>query len=171
MGLCRFVSGVLLLLLTLSGHPAVAQPGITEGVTAYMGGDYAKATRILRPIAEQGDASAQYLLAVIYIDGLDGTSNAAEGMQMARRSAEQGHRVGQYILGRGYHEGRGIVKDYVLAHMWFTLAASQAQTDDGEAGKLPAMLRDRIASKMTPAEIAEAQRLARDWEPKPEEPQ
>jgi TPR repeat protein len=43
-----------------------------------MEGEYAKATRILRPIAEQGDASAQYLLAVIYMDGLDGSSNPAE---------------------------------------------------------------------------------------------
>ena len=51
-----------------------------------------------------------------------------------------------------------MLQDYVLAHMWYNLAAAQ---DAGVAAKN----RDRVAAKMTPAQIAEAQRLAREWKP------
>ena len=52
-----------------------------------------------------------------------------------------------------------MTQDYVLAHMWFNLSAAQG---DADATKN----RDRVAGKMTPARIAEAQRLAREWKPK-----
>ena len=57
-----------------------------------------------------------------------------------------------------YAEGRGVAQDYVQAHMWFYLAAAQ-----GDAKALKN--RDSIAAKMTSAQIAEAQRLAREWKP------
>ncbi len=58
-----------------------------------------------------------------------------------------------------YRKGEGVPKDYVQAHMWYTLAAAQGDKDAGE-------FRDLLAEKMTPAQIAEAQRLAREWKPK-----
>ena len=58
-----------------------------------------------------------------------------------------------------YANGQGVTQDYVLAHMWFNLSAAQG---DADATKN----RDRVAGKMTPARIAEAQRLAREWKPK-----
>jgi hypothetical protein len=48
-------------------------------------------------------------------------------------------------------------------HMWINLAASRARGDD--QGKF-ARVRDMLAEKMTPQQIAEAQRLAREWKPK-----
>jgi hypothetical protein len=59
-----------------------------------------------------------------------------------------------------YANGHGVPQDYVTAHMWFSLSAAQ---DDGDAAKN----RDVIAQRMTPAQIAEAQKLAREWTPKP----
>ena len=53
-------------------------------------------------------------------------------------------------------EGRGVPEDYVLAHMWFNLAAAQSE-------ELAVSGRDIVARRMTPAQIAEAQRLAREW--------
>jgi TPR repeat protein len=57
-----------------------------------------------------------------------------------------------------YAQGQGVPQDYVPAHMWFDLAAAQGEKDATE-------LRDSLAKKMTPAQIAEAQKLAREWKP------
>jgi hypothetical protein len=57
-----------------------------------------------------------------------------------------------------------VPQDYVQAHMWFNLAASRAPASErDEAIKM----RNIAASRMTPAQIAEAQKLAREWKPKP----
>jgi hypothetical protein len=53
-----------------------------------------------------------------------------------------------------------IPQDLVRAHMWFSLAAAQ--------GDKSAINQDTVARRMTPAQIAEAQKLAREWKPKPE---
>jgi TPR repeat protein len=58
------------------------------------------------------------------------------------------------VLGRP-----GVPQDYIQAHMWFNLAAANGL-------KEPADFRDDLAKRMTPAQIAEAQQLAREWRPK-----
>jgi hypothetical protein len=62
-----------------------------------------------------------------------------------------------------YNVGQSVPQDYVMAHMWINLAASSATGDDQ---KQYARERDAIAAKMTPQQIAEAQRLARERKPK-----
>jgi uncharacterized protein len=57
-----------------------------------------------------------------------------------------------------YNLGRGVPQDYILAHMWFNLAAV--------SDKAAVELRRGLAAQMTPAQIAEAQKLAREWKPK-----
>jgi uncharacterized protein len=59
-----------------------------------------------------------------------------------------------------YDNGDGVPQDDVAAHMWFNLAASSGF---GEAVKN----RDMVGRRMTPAQIAEAQKLAREWKPTP----
>ncbi len=80
-------------------------------------------------------------------------------MQLYRMAAEQGHSEAQAGLGGMYGTGRGLPQSNVQAHLWFNLAAAQGLE---QASKL----RDIVAEKMTPAQITEAQRLARDWKPK-----
>jgi TPR repeat protein len=58
-----------------------------------------------------------------------------------------------------YANGEGVPQDYVQAFVWFNLAASESDK--------AAQYRDLVASKMTPAQIAEAQRLVQEWKPKP----
>ncbi len=58
-----------------------------------------------------------------------------------------------------YTKGRGVPQDYAEAHLWFNLAAAQGI-------ELSSKNRDIIADKMSPAQITEAQRLAREWKPK-----
>ena len=70
--------------------------------------------------------------------------------------AEQGDAGGQFGLGVLYGNGKGVPLDYVQAYMWLNLAADQGHKDAGN-------FRDVLAKKMTPAQIAEAKRLARDW--------
>ena len=61
-------------------------------------------------------------------------------------------------------DGKGVPQDYVATHMWFNLAASRAE--DAAIRDMAAKERDLVASMMTPAQIAEAQRMAREWAPK-----
>jgi TPR repeat protein len=58
-----------------------------------------------------------------------------------------------------YYNGHGGTQDYVQAHMWFNLVAAK-----GDAAAVKN--RDNVASRMTPAQIAEAQKMAREWKPK-----
>lgn len=74
--------------------------------------------------------------------------------EQIRLDAEKGNAGAQYKLGFLYEEGRGIKQDFVQAHTWYDIAALRGE-------ETAATSRDRIAHKMTPAQIAEAKRLAR----------
>jgi len=101
----------------------------------------------------------------MYRNGWGAPQDYAEALKWLRRAAAQGNRYAQSNLGFMYRDGEGVQKDYVQAHMWFNLAAAAS-----EFGKenFAAEERDKITSKMTPAQITEAQKLAREWEPKRE---
>jgi TPR repeat protein len=86
--------------------------------------------------------------------------------RIVRPLAEHGDPDAQKSLGTMYELGLGVPQDYVLAHMWFNLVAAQAVDEkDRPLRQLAAESRDRVAAKMTPAQIAKAQRLAREWKP------
>ncbi len=78
--------------------------------------------------------------------------------------AEQGNATAQYRLGFMYADGEGVAQDYVLSHMWFNLAAAHLPADVVQESA--ATQRSIIEPSMTPAQVAEAQRLAREWKPK-----
>ena len=84
-----------------------------------------------------------------------------EAVRWYRLAANQGYADAQSDLGVMYWDGMGVQKDYVLAHMWLNLAAVQG------IERAPKM-RDTIEVLMTPGQLAEAQRLAREWRPKGE---
>ncbi len=58
-----------------------------------------------------------------------------------------------------YYGGEGVPQDYAQAHMWFNLAGAQGLEQ-------AAKNRDNVAKRMTPTQIAEAEKLAREWKPK-----
>ena len=72
-----------------------------------------------------------------------------------RKAAEQGTSSAQFALGTMYEYGNGVITDNVYAHMWYNIAASNGNIKS--AGN-----RDSLANKMTAAEIAKAQELARE---------
>ena len=69
--------------------------------------------------------------------------------------------MAQHNLGFMYEKGHTVPQDYVEAHKWYNLAASR--TYGKKTRNLAIKNRDRIAAKMTPAQIAEAQKLANQW--------
>ena len=84
--------------------------------------------------------------------------------KLSRKAAEQGNALGQVNLGTMYDHGHGVPQDYVQSHMWYNLAASHAE--DAATREMAVKNRGDVAAKMTPDQIAEAQRMASEWKPK-----
>ncbi len=138
---------------------AQAQADFQAGLAAYNRGDYETALQEWRPLAEQGHANAQSNLGRMYRKGQGVPQDYAVAAKWYRRAAEQGYASAQTNLGLMYSNGQGVPHDYVQAHMWFNLAASQWY-------KSAAADREKVEAEMTPAQIAEAERLAGEWKPK-----
>ena len=159
----RFLTSIAVV-VTLCG-PAAAGP-FEDADAAYERGDFATATRLWRPLAEQGLAAAQFNLALMYDKGRGVPQDYVQVVKWYRLAADQGLAAAQSNLGTRYDEGRGVPQDYVQAHKWFNLAASQYPASEKERRDIAVKNRDIVAAKMTPAQIAEAQKLAREWKPK-----
>ena len=116
--------------------------------------NHAEGLRLIRLAAEQGYAQAQTDLAVLYLDNEIVERDVAEAIKWYRLAADQGEPFAQIELSCMYFEGNGVSKDYVLAHMWANI--------NGDIDWVKELEEDY----MTPAQIAEAEKLAREWRPK-----
>ena len=116
--------------------------------------DDAQAAKWTRLAADQGNASAQYRLGLMYYNGRGVPQDYAEAAKWFRLAADQGYAYARYSLGVMYEHGQGVPQDDVQAHMWFNLAAAQGDEN-----------RDRVEKNMTSQQIAQAQELARNWKP------
>ena len=157
------LAGLALIAALVFGLTAPAWAGLDEGVAAYDRGDYATALREWRPLAEQGNANAQVNLGLMYDNGRGVPQDYAEAMRWFRKAAEQGHAGAQIFLGVMYDMGQSVPQDYVRAHMWYNLAASSFPP--GKDRDNAVEHRDIVAATMTPAQMTEAQKLAREWKP------
>ena len=188
-------ASVLLLALGLS-EPVLAGP-LEDARAAYDKQDYTTALRLLRPLAAQGEADAQFHLGVMYQVGqgvpqdyaqavkwyrlaadqdnaraqfmLGGMYDVGQGvpqdyaqaLKWYRLAADQGYALAQLNLGFMYELGQGVPKDDVLAYMWRNLAAAGAS--DADIRERAVKARDELAKMMTPAQVARAQRMSREW--------
>ena len=100
------------------GLTAPAWAGFDEGVAAFKRGDYATALREFRPLAERGDATAQFNLGIMYDTGLGVPQDYAEAARWYRKAADQGNATAQFNLGFMYSNGRGVPQDYAKAVKW-----------------------------------------------------
>lgn len=137
-----------------------------EAVAAYERGDYATALQLFLPLANGGDAGGQLGLATMYDEGNGVPQNYAEAAKWYRKAADQGYPAAQVNLGLMYGMGQGVLQDYVEAHKWLNLAASRAPASEADTRNRASSGRDLIASQMTTQQMAEAQKLAREWKPK-----
>ena len=180
---------------------AVAAGPLEDADAAYERGDYETVLRLIRPLADQGDAHAEFTLGLLYGNGRAGAfglphdraeavkwfrlaadqgnpaalvamglsyktgdgvrQDYAEAMSWFRRAAEEGNAEAQRDLALAYANGEGVPQDNSLAYVWYSLAAAQGH-------QLALQNRDIVAKKLTPDQIAEAQRLLREWKPSPQ---
>ena len=117
--------------------------------------DDKEAVKLYRLAAEQGIAYAQINLGLMYANGEGVLQDDKEAVKWYRLAAEQGNADGQFYLGVMYGLGKGVVQDNVYRYMWFNIAAS-------EGNQIARAYKDIIAKEMTPSQIAEAQKLARE---------
>jgi hypothetical protein len=110
----------------------------------------------LRTRAAQGDAQAQVELGFRYKHGEGVPKDYATAQGWYEKAAAQGDTTAQLNLGVLYADGLGVPQDYMRAYMWFNLAAAHPR---GDTQKSAADQRDKVAGRMTPAQIAEAKRL------------
>ena len=145
---------LLILLATVLATSAWAGP-LEDSLAADAKGDYATELKIIRPLAVQGVDWAQFNLALMYDTGQGVVQDYAEAVKWYRLAAAQGNAPAQYNLGLKYARGQGVVQDYIRAHMWFNLAAVSGLNNAAKD-------RDNAASLMTPQQIGEAQKRARE---------
>jgi len=121
---------------------------------------------MIEKAAKRGSAVSQFSLAVMNFPISDPTfdgkkGNLNEALIWYRRAADQGDVDSLVAMGIAYADGIGVPQDYVEAHKWFNVAAPRSKFEDIRNDIMKR--RDDLAAKMTPTQIAEAQKLAREW--------
>ena len=144
--------------------------------------NYAEAFKWYRIAADQSSSYAENVMGVAYEQGLYVAKDDAEAFRWFRRAANKIYErpddtwihSPQYNFAAMYASGRGTAQDYVKALMWFNLAIAFGDTKPPSpfgvelvnTSKLTAIeQRDRLMPLMTSAQIAEAQKLASEWQP------
>ena len=120
--------------------------------------DFTEAANWYRRAAERGFARAQILLANLYDEGHGVPKDAWTAVKWLRLASMQGEAMAQFELGWHYLDGQGVPQDNMRAFLRFSLAA---ETKDHDLSVSAAETRDFVAAKMTPAELARAQGMAR----------
>ena len=151
---------VLAAMLAIGGSSIARADSLSAGRAAYARADYVAAARWLLPLAERGNPAAQAMIGFMYENGQGVPQGYEAATYWYRLAAEQGNSTAQYLLGLMYDKGFGVPLDEIAAHMWLNLAAARAPAKTRD---FYARLRDAVASKMTPSQIAEAQWRAQEW--------
>ena len=183
---------VLAIILLVGGMSVATAQDFDKGLEAYNSGDYQIALQEWRPLAaEQGDASAQFMIGGMYYGGEGVPQDYAEAVKWYRLAAEQGDASAQFMIGAMYYYGEGVPQGYAETVKWYRLAAEQG--DASAQNNLALMyyrgqgvlqsnvmahmwmnissasgnpkageLRKALASKMTNADISTAQEMARE---------
>jgi TPR repeat protein len=129
--------------------------------------DPAAALAWYRKAAAQGQAAAQSSVGLAYLVGKNVPADNTAAAMWITKAADQGDSTAQAVLANLYRNGKAVPQDYVQSHKWFNLAASRTADVPGlDPNPLRVelvKLRDKVAAKMTPAQIAEAQKLATEW--------
>lgn len=173
---------------------SAARADFESGLVRFEQGDFYGAQEELRPLADHGDARAQYIMGVIALNGLAGEPQPNEGATWLVLAAEQGYIEAQVELARLYKTGEGVDQDLAKMVHWYRRAAEQGhvgaqlfvadayaygqgvEIDYVEAyawyevalrywGDLAVHARDVISERMTADQIADAKRRAENIQP------
>ena len=100
-----------------------------QGFEASTRGDYQTAFKLWLPLAEQGDATAQFNLGVMYDEGRGVKQDYFDAVKWFRQAAEQRDALAQFILGSSYLFGKGVQVNKSLAKEWFSKACDNGHQD------------------------------------------
>ena len=138
--------------------PAMAD-ALSDATRVYNTGDYEQDAKLYRPLAEKGNAEAQYVLGMMYRAGRGVERDNKEARKWYQLAAEQGHPIAQFYLGWMHARGKGIPQDLVKAYMWVSIAIANVSNDG--AKKEFIVDRDSLAASMTADQVARAQELSK----------
>ena len=113
--------------------------------------------------AEHGSAAAQRAVGDFYRKGRGIPADLAKAAAWYRRGADGDDVRAQNQLGEMYFTGTGVPLDYASAYFWYSVAAGQAPLLDNRKGLLE--LRNIAAARMTPEQLAQAERRVAEWKP------
>ena len=160
MAVVRLPFILVALWLLLSPLATVSAQDISEAYEAYFRGEYEEALQVFLLHAEKGDVPSQIQVGMMHYYGFGVPKDKSEALRWYRLAAEQDNAEtaaeAKFRIGFMYDHGSGVPQDYVLAHKWMNLAAAQDRYGAAEYRRL-------LESNMTSGQIAEAQRLAREW--------
>lgn len=125
-----------------------------SGVAAFESKQFSRAMQLLHPFAEQGDAHAQHMVAIMYQNGLGVAQSDVAAWKWMKDAADQGYGLAQHGLGFMYLEGECVDKDAATAANWFNKAAEQ-----GLAGSQLALALMYEEGNGVPQDLEKAQRL------------
>ncbi len=97
--------------LALLAFAAAAHAGFDEGEQALKRRDYRTAMSELAPVADAGDARAQYQVGLMLLNGLGATRDEVKAADYLGRAAGQNYAQAQTLLGALYLQGRGVPRD------------------------------------------------------------
>ena len=148
---------LFILLFFITGFSSLQAWGadFAKGWAAAQSGDYATALKEWTPLAEQGDASAQYGLGFMYRNGRGVIQDYKTAVKWYTLAAEQGWANAQLQLGVSFILGEGVIEDKVYAHMWANIARSNGNENASK-------VLDLLVKSMTPSQVEKAQDLARE---------
>lgn len=167
----------------------------SKALQAYNRSDFATARKIFAPLAEKGQALAQYILGLMYANGQGVPESYTEGLKWLQKAAEQGEAKAQFSVGVIYFKGLGMPANQAEAFKWYRRAADQGNAtaqynlgamyargqtvsqDVVRAHMLYALAanngikaadeaKDKLAKSMSAEQIAEAKKMAQEWKPK-----
>ncbi|MFH1830614.1 MAG: retroviral-like aspartic protease family protein [Pseudomonadota bacterium] len=118
--------------------------------------DFARAAEWYKRAADLGGTLGQYYLGMAYLKGEGVTKDTAKGIELLQKSAERGLAEAQHHLGSLFFSGNEVPKDKVLAYAWIQLSTTRGKPSANEDLEF-------IEKELTPAELAEAKKLASGW--------
>ena len=139
--------------LLLLGHTNVLAQDFSKGLAAYNVGNYATALEEWKPLAEMGNASAQYKLGYMYKTGKGVPLDYGAAVVWYHLAAKQGNASAQSNLGFMYKTGKGVPQDFLQAYMWYELAEINGHKDASK-------WLHNVSRKMTADNIEKAQTMA-----------
>jgi uncharacterized protein len=149
--------GFVIVAVLIASNAFVHATPPSDGAASFARASNASPVNRTRALAERGDARAQAMFGFMYEHGRGVPKDCTAAVYWYSCAARQGHVTAQYLLGLMYDKGHGTIQSDVLAHKWLNLAAAHARPGVREHY---VRIRDAVAAKLTPAQLAEAQWLA-----------